>query len=69
MPYVIQLVFANNTCRELYYNHFGCLVVAFIVAGFYYCRGGHCNHVHQRKLIFLGVLKVHRGLRLRFQVM
>jgi hypothetical protein len=52
MPHVIQLVFANNTCQKLYRNHFGCLVVGFIVVGFSCCHGGHCNHVHQLKLIF-----------------
>ncbi len=67
MPHVIQLVFANNTCQKLYCNRFSCLVVGFIVVGFSCCRGGHCNHVHQLKLIFLGVFKVHRGLRLGFQ--
>ncbi len=69
LAHVIQLVFANNTCQELYRNHFGCLVVGFIVVGFSCSRGGHCNHVHQLKLIFLGIFKIHRGLRLGFQAL
>jgi hypothetical protein len=67
MPHVIQSMFANNTCQELYHNHFGCLVVGFGVVGFLVVVVVIVIMFHQLKLIFLGVFKVHKGLRLGFQ--
>lgn len=52
---------------ELYCNNFGChLVFGFIVVSFFCFHGGDHNHVGWLKFMFLGVFKVHRGLR--FQV-
>jgi hypothetical protein len=65
MSHVLQPSFAKSMSN---YIVIILVVIWCLVMSFSCFRGGHHNHVGWLKFMFLKVFKVHRGLRLGFQV-